>query len=122
MICVKGPEAAGVRGTVSTSEGMGSGAVFMAAGGGHRVGGEAVKLLEWAQGREGGMALARKLSFTTNEAGNCAVAGLTVMVGSGNRAAVCMLGKGVRTTTKRADNESRWTTATVHVVAEPVAT
>jgi len=68
------------------------------------------------------VAFAGKLSFATNEARNCAVAGLTVMVGSGDRAAVCVLGEGVRTAAKRADDESRWTMATVHIVSKPVAT
>jgi len=68
------------------------------------------------------VALAGKLSLTANEARDGAVAGLTVMVGSGHWAMVCMFRKGVRTATKRADDESRWTTATVHVVTESMAT
>jgi len=43
-----------------------------------------------------------------------------VVFGGSDRAVVCVLGKGVRAATERADDESGRTTASVHVMAEPV--
>ena len=67
------------------------------------------------------MALARKFTFMADKAGNCAVAGLTVVLCGSDGTAVSMFRKCVRAATKRADDEVGRATTPVDVVAQAMA-
>jgi len=67
------------------------------------------------------MALARQFMFMTDKAGDCAIAGLTMMFGSSDGTVVCMFREGVRAATKRADNKGGGTAASVDIVAKAMA-
>jgi len=64
------------------------------------------------------VAFAGKLPFTTDEARNCAVAGLTVMFRGGNWAAMSVLSEGVRAAAKWADYKGGGAAASINVVTE----